>query len=84
MPNGTRQVPCDAVISAFGGNGYGDVLQLSPTERNQSHSAATTHQMVRHYGSEDQSGEEGEEEGDLLSQEPFPSESVVFHEYPPR
>ncbi|KAG8221160.1 hypothetical protein J3R82DRAFT_2711 [Butyriboletus roseoflavus] len=66
------QASCDVVISAFDGNGYGDVLQLSPTERNESHSTAATLQLVRHYDSEDPSSEDGEEDEGLLSQEPFP------------
>lgn len=80
--NGTRQVPCDVVIPAFGGSSHGDVLLLGPAERHQSHSAAA--QLVRHHEPADPSSEDEDEDWDLLpTQEPFPSESVVLHEYTP-
>lgn len=74
MPNGTRPVPCSVVVPAVDGNGYGDVLQLSPAEPYNSHGAAATH----HYDSEDPSSEDGEEYEDFLPHEPFPSESVAL------
>ena len=85
--NGTRQAPCDVVIPAFGGSSYGDVdvLLRGPAERYRSHSTTATRRLVRHYDSVDLSSEDEDdsEDGDMPPQEPFPSESVVLHEYTP-
>lgn len=64
------------VVPALGGHDHGDAGQVSSAERYESHSAAATQQLLRHYDSENPSSEDEEEEGDLQLHEPFPSESI--------
>lgn len=81
--DGTRQGPYDVVIPTSGGHSHGDVAPLGSAEGYENHSGATTQQLVRYYDSENLSSEDEDEDGDLLPHEPFPSESIVLHEYTP-
>lgn len=57
-------------------NNQGDMMQSSPAERYESHSAAATHQQSsRHSESDISSSEDDDGDEDLPSHEPFPSES---------